>query len=213
MNIPKQWTFESDEVAQNFDAHVREQLPWYELVTNAVTHLARHYITPNSTVYDIGAATGNIGNAIAPILQERNAKLIAIESSSEMARLYSGVGTLVEKDACDVDYEPSSLIILYLTLQFVSPSKRKALLAKLTASLECGGAIILVDKREPRGGYASLAFYRLTLAGKLAAGAKPEDIISKELSLGGVQRPITPLDWLQWFQFGDFVGYLYESDS
>lgn len=52
--------------------------------------------------------------------------------------------------------------------------------------------------------------YRLTLAGKLAAGASAENIIAKELSLGGVQRPITPLPWRQWFKFGDFVGYLYE---
>lgn len=168
-------------------------------------------MTPNSTVYDIGAATGNIGKAIAPTLQERKANLIAIESSNKMARLYSGPGALLEEDACEVDYEPASLIILYLTLQFIPPAKRQPLLTKLQAALEPGGAIILVDKCEPRGGYASLVFYRLTLAGKLAAGAKPEDIISKELSLGGVQRPIAALDWRQWFQFGDFVGYLYDS--
>ena len=32
MEIPKlgQWTFESENIAKSFDAHVREQLPFYE---------------------------------------------------------------------------------------------------------------------------------------------------------------------------------------
>ena len=30
MEIPKNWSFASQEVAKNFDNHVREQLPWYD---------------------------------------------------------------------------------------------------------------------------------------------------------------------------------------
>ena len=36
MDIPKEWTFENASVAQSFNQHVREQLPWYDLVTGAV---------------------------------------------------------------------------------------------------------------------------------------------------------------------------------
>ena len=32
------WTFESKEVAKNFDKHVREQLPWYDMLTDAVVY-------------------------------------------------------------------------------------------------------------------------------------------------------------------------------
>ena len=41
MEIPKlgQWTFESENIAKSFDAHVREQLPFYDIVTNAVVHI------------------------------------------------------------------------------------------------------------------------------------------------------------------------------
>ena len=63
MQIPKNWTFENTSVAQNFDKHVREQLPFYDLATNAISHIARHYIQENKLVYDIGASTGNIGNS------------------------------------------------------------------------------------------------------------------------------------------------------
>ena len=58
-------------VARGFDRHVREQLPWYDLATNAILHVARHYIPQDGLVYDFGASTGNIGRALAPILKER----------------------------------------------------------------------------------------------------------------------------------------------
>ena len=78
MKIPSNWTFENKEVAENFNNHVREQLPWYDLATQAVIHLARHYIPNNGLVYDLGASTGNIGNAIKDILTTRNAEFIAL---------------------------------------------------------------------------------------------------------------------------------------
>ena len=43
-DIPREWTFESAAIASGFNAHVREQLPWYDMVTGAITHIARHYI-------------------------------------------------------------------------------------------------------------------------------------------------------------------------
>jgi hypothetical protein len=39
--IPKEWTFHSDAVADKFDRHVREQLPWFDLAAQAVAHFAR----------------------------------------------------------------------------------------------------------------------------------------------------------------------------
>ena len=71
MDIPTNWTFETSGVAQGFDRHVREQLPWYDLATNAILHVARHYIPENGLVYDFGASTGNIGRALAPILKKK----------------------------------------------------------------------------------------------------------------------------------------------
>ena len=90
--IPTHWTFRDQQVAAGFDRHVREQLPWYELATGAVAHVARHYVPEFGTVYDLGASTGNIGRALAPTLTARKAKLIPVESSQEMACLYAGPG-------------------------------------------------------------------------------------------------------------------------
>lgn len=214
MEIPSNWTFETAGVAAGFNRHVREQLPWYDLATNAVMHIARHYIPEGGLVYDIGAATGNIGRAIAPVLQDRSARLIGIEPSAEMVKRYEAPGEIVRAKAEDFSYEEFDLAVVFLTLMFIEPRKRIQLMNHLRHACRPGGAIVVFDKLEPVGGYLSTVFYRLTLAGKRAAGVTPDEIVEKELSLSGVQRPIVE-DQLGgsaylWFKFGDFAGWVIE---
>jgi tRNA (cmo5U34)-methyltransferase len=102
--IPHNWTFQNKGVARHFDQHVREQLPWYGLATNAVEHFGRHYIPKCGMVYDIGASTGNIGLALKETLDQRQANFIAIEESREMARQYKGPKELFIADAVLFDY-------------------------------------------------------------------------------------------------------------
>lgn len=213
--IPRNWTFHSDHVADHFDAHVREQLPWYELVTEATAHVARHYIPESGRVYDIGASTGNIGRALASTIDLRRVEFVPIEASQEMAERYNGPGSVVVADAAEYDYRPYDVAIVFLTLMFVPPARRRGFIAALRDKLRPGGAIIIVDKRVPYGGYVSAALWRLALAGKLAAGADPGQIAAKELALAGIQRPIDPAilgrDAFEWFRFGEFAGWIIEA--
>ena len=214
MDIPSNWTFETPGVAAGFDRHVREQLPWYDLATNAITHIARHYIPDGGLVYDLGAATGNIGRAIAPVLEDRGARLIGVEPSAEMVKRYEAPGEIVCAKAEDVDYDGFDLAVVFLTLMFIEPRKRILLMNRLRHACRPGGAIVVFDKLEPAGGYLSTVFYRLTLAGKRAAGVSADEIIEKELSLSGVQRPILESQLggpaYLWFKFGDFAGWVIE---
>ena len=214
MKIPRNWTFETEEVANGFDRHVREQLPWYDLATDALKHVARHYIPENGIVYDIGASTGNIGRALAPVIQARNARLIGIEPSEEMCKIYDAPGSVICSKAEDFNFEAFDLAVLFLCLMFVEPRKRILLMNTLRHHCRPGGAIIVFDKLEPSSGYISTILYRLTLAGKKAANVSAEEIIEKELSLSGVQRPITEEQlggsFVNWFRFGDFSGYIIE---
>ncbi len=212
MDIPREWTFESSHIASSFDSHVREQLPWYDLVTGAVTHIARHYIPRGGLVYDIGASTGNIGRSLAETLKERNATLVGLESSREMCAQYSAPGELVNIDVLDYRFQPYDLAICFLVLMFVPVDKRQELIDYLKAAIKPGGALLIVDKCQASAGYEATVFWRLTLAGKIAAGAKPESVIAKELSLGGVQRPLDSAllgkEAIEWFRFGDFAGWI-----
>lgn len=217
MKIPERWTFKSDEVASNFDAHVRETLPWYDLVTEAVSLICRHYIPQGGTVYDIGASTGNIGNAIADTLVERSAKIIPIDDSLSMADCYRGPQpeNIIVSDVCDVNFEEFDVAVFFLTIMFIQPHKRRDLIEKLRLKMRRGGCMVIVDKAEAGSGYASTVSWRMTLAGKVSSGIPSDQIVAKEMSLGGVQRPIMkddlPSDAVEFFRFGDFAGWIIEA--
>ena len=216
MQIPQNWTFKSDHIADHFDQHVREQLPWYDLATFATAQMARHYVPQGGKVYDIGCATGNMGRVLAGTLSDRKATLTAIDDSAEMVAKYDAPGEVVVSKAEEFNYEPFDLAICFLTIMFIPLEDREALLFDLQNKLRLGGAVIVVDMFEPEGGYLATAQWRLTLAGKCQAGVDPAEILEKEMSRVGVQRP-TPA-WMmrsgtEFFRFGDFRGYVIEGQG
>lgn len=215
-SIPQEWTFDAPEVAEAFDQHVREQLPWYDLATSGIAHIARHYIPDGGRVFDLGASTGNIGRALAPTLEARGASLVPVEVSPEMAKLYHGPGrpALRIEDATETDLTGADLIVGFLFTMFLPPARRQGFIERARASLEPGGAVLLVEKMLPGPGYPATILWRLALAQKIASGATPEQVIRKELSLGGVQRALDrselPPGAVEWFRLGDFAGWLIE---
>jgi tRNA (cmo5U34)-methyltransferase len=212
LEIPRHWTFRSRAVAKHFDRHVRESLPWYDLATQAVEHFGRHYIPRGGVVYDIGASTGNIGLALQDTLAQRGAKFTAIEESREMADRYQGPPELVVADAVTFDYQPFDFAVCFLVLMFLPVDTRAAFLRRLQALTKPGGALVIVDKVQMPAGYVGTAFSRLTLQQKLAVGARPDDILRKELSLAGYQRPLDPqmlpAEARAFFRVGEFVGWI-----
>lgn len=214
MEIPTNWTFKNKGVAKEFDTHVRESLPWYDLVSGAVAHTVRHYLPENGVMYDIGASTGNIGKLLDESLTARKAKLISIENAAEMAEHFEAQGTLEIADCTTYDYQPFDVATIFLLLMFLTMEQRQNLIANLIAKCNKGGAIIIVDKIETKANYIGTINRRLTLAGKVATGVSPEQIIAKELSLAGIQRPLQanelPDIAEQFFRFGEFAGWIIE---
>lgn len=215
LSIPREWTFRSKNVAEHFDRHVRESLPWYDMATGAVAHFARHYVPAGGTVVDVGCSTGNVGRALAPMLAARDASLIGVDNSSEMARVYEAPGQFIVKDAREFDFarHAPDLVICFLSLMFVPVADRAPLVEKIVDAVRLGGAVIVFDKFEPRQGYLGTVNYRLTLAAKYEAGAAADEIIRKELSIAGVQRPMRVVDlpgFVEVFRFGDFAGFVRE---
>lgn len=215
LKVPAEWTFKTPAIAKAFDSHVREQLPWYEMATGAVAHVARCFVPQNGTVIDVGCSTGNVGRALSGLLSARNARFTPVDPSWEMAQIYDGPGDLCVMSAEEFDFfkEKPDLIVCFLSLMFVSVKHRSIVMTRMKNALAPGGAIIAVDKIVPRGGYIGTVNYRLTLAAKYEAGATPQEIIRKELSIAGLQRPLveSELDgFVEFFRFGDFGGYVWE---
>lgn len=212
----KDWSFKEG-FAKKFDAHVREQLPWYELVTESVAYIARNYLPKNGLIYDIGASTGNIGLALNNLVKERKAKLIAIEEDEEMVEINRYNNPEHEVRYCNAlthNYENFDVGVLMLTAMFFPANKQANFFENLYYKLNNGGAIIVVDKSCDEYGYFSTVMKRLTMYWKLKNGATHQEILDKELSLSGIQRPLhkeyLQFNPKQFFQLGEFKGWVIE---
>jgi tRNA (cmo5U34)-methyltransferase len=215
------WTFETPEIANKFDAHVREQLPWYDMVTDAVVYIARNYLPEFGTVVDIGASTGNMVDKLMPLMVERWADVVAIEKSIPMCKVLqnkyenSKYVSVQNVNITNSEMPEAEVYILFLTMMFIPTERRKALMKAMRANCTKGGVIIVVDKVYDHGGYFATVLKRLTMQFKLQQGAKPEDVLNKEMSLAGVQIPIDPAilgeNAKQFFRMGEFAGWVIET--
>jgi tRNA (cmo5U34)-methyltransferase len=214
------WTFDTPEIASTFDSHVREQLPWYDMATDAVVYIARNYLPQFGTMVDIGSSTGNMVDKLMPLTVERWADVVAIENSIPM---YKVLQKKYENSKCvavqNVNITNSKMpkadvYIVFLTLMFIPVESRKALIKSMRANCRRGGVIVVVDKVCDHGGYFATVLKRLTMQLKLQQGAKPEDVLTKEMSLAGVQIPLDPAilgeDAKLFFRMGEFAGWVIE---
>jgi tRNA (cmo5U34)-methyltransferase len=213
------WTFDTPEIASTFDSHVREQLPWYDMVTDAVVYIVRNYLTEGGNVVDVGASTGNMIEKLMPLLRERDAEVLALEKSPTMVKvLMNRFGnhdnvSIIEDDIRTTQY-PAQVCIVFLTMMFIPVHDRQWVIDRLRANLREGGVLIVVDKVCDHGGYFATVLKRLTMQFKLQQGAKPEDVLIKEMSLAGVQIPLDPAilgeDAKLFFRMGEFAGWVIE---
>jgi len=216
MKIPENWTFKNKEVADNFNNHVREQLPWYNMATDMTCQLARSYLQDNSVLLDMACSTGNITRGLKQTIEDRNITAISMDTSKDMASQFEGVGTFMLADMTDIDLVPEfDVCVIMLGVMFTPIKNRRDWLNKLKVKCSSGGAIIIVDKVNPISGYLGQCITRLTIKNKLDAGVDPIDIIEKELSLSGIQRPTPEFafennNFRKWLQIGDFCGFICE---
>jgi tRNA (cmo5U34)-methyltransferase len=213
------WTFETPEIAAGFDDHVREQLPWYDMVTDAVVYIVRNYLTEGGYVVDVGASTGNMIDKLMPLLRERNAEVLALEKSPTMVKvLMNRFGnhdnvSIIEDDIRTTQY-PAQVCIVFLTMMFIPVHDRQKVLYGLKSNLRQGGVLIVVDKVCDHGGYFATVLKRLGMHWKIQQGAELGAVTTKEMSLAGVQIPFDPAmlgaDAKQFFRMGEFVGWVVE---
>lgn len=214
------WTFDTPEIASTFDSHVREQLPWYDMVTDAVVYIVRNYLTESNTVVDIGASTGNMIDKLMPLLLERKAYAHAIEKSPPMVSVlrkrfenHHNV-SVVQADVRHDSVPVAQVYVLFLTMMFIPVHERERLLNGLRANLLKGGVLVVVDKVCDHGGYFATVLKRLGMHWKIQQGAKLGEVTDKEMSLAGVQIPLDPAmlgaNAKQFFRMGEFAGWVIE---
>jgi tRNA (cmo5U34)-methyltransferase len=215
------WTFDTPEIASTFDSHVREQLPWYDMATDAVVYIARNYLPQFGTMVDIGSSSGNMVDKLMPLTVERWADVVAIENSIPMYKVLqkkyenSKYVAVQNVNIINSKMPKADVYIVFLTFMFIPVECRKDLIKSMRANCRRGGVIVVVDKVCDHGGYFATVLKRLTMQLKLQQGAKPEDVLTKEMSLAGVQIPLDPAilgeDAKQFFRMGEFAGWVIET--
>lgn len=193
------WKFNGS-VVDSFDDHVSKSVPLYNEGHELICDMSDFFIKPDSVCYEIGSSTGTLTLKLAEHNKAKAAaRFIGIDIEADMiakakdkaANLPGlNVDFLVE-DVLKMTLEPADMLVCYYTVQFVRPSVRQALMDKLYASLNWGGALLLFEK--VRGADARFQDILTTLYDdyKLRKGYTPEEIVSKTNSLKGVLEPFS----------------------
>lgn len=176
---------------------------WIPYAKNVAVSLRRHGIIMPVIVDPAGIVINGIGR-LQDAAEQGAATVRVIHLTEEQARFAAVTLNLLSMEfaAC------------FLCMMFMPPARRGVWLQQLVTKIKPGGALVIFDKFEPHSGYMAAVMMRLALAGKIAQGVPAQEILDKELSLAGVQRPLArseiPAEAVEIFRFGDFAGWIIE---
>ncbi len=141
--------------ASVFDDMLDRSVPYYAEIQRMVVELAGVFMKDGTRVYDLGCSTGTTLMQLAQTHPKRDVQFVGVDNSEPMlqkarAKLSrSGSGNRCELKAADLNdlvVENASVVIMVLTLQFVRPLYRDALIKRLYQGLVSQGSLILVEK-------------------------------------------------------------------
>jgi tRNA (cmo5U34)-methyltransferase len=146
-----------DRVVRVFPDMINRSVPGYALMVPMTALLARRYAQDGSRLYDLGCSLGAVSLAMSEAVQARDAAIVAVDNSAAMIaglreRLasFDSPGAIPISPVCadllETDIDEASVVVLNLTLQFVEPAARPALLGKICAGLLPGGVLLLSEK-------------------------------------------------------------------
>lgn len=157
---PKPFAF-NREVAQVFDDMVSRSIPLYKEVTRTSAEWALRFYRPGTAIYDIGCSTGTTTAALAEAFlgAGTSAAFIGVDNSEPMiAKAQDKLAPwrsahsidLLATDIRQHKFQPTSVVIINYTLQFLPIAHRRSLLTSIRQALVPGGILFISDK--VRGG-------------------------------------------------------------
>lgn len=141
--------------AQVFDDMLTRSVPFYNEIQRMTTEIAADFAVPGTNVYDLGCSTGTTLIDLDKYLP-RDTAFIGVDYSEDMlvkAREKFKKNKVTRKHKFiradlnqSLQITNASVVILTLTLQFVRPLKRKAVIQNVARGINKGGCLILVEK-------------------------------------------------------------------
>lgn len=220
------YEFSFDKIAPEFDDHVREQLPFYDLMIESIGSLIDLGISEQKRydrkkkkwdVNDIGCATGNLFGYLTKQPYFDSINYVGTEPCVSMCRIARG--RYKKYDNFEIDTLNQSMCdfaVLNLTWMFMANRTRYAL-DELKSNVRCGGYIILVDKFYSKHSHERLRNQKMLWDYK-AKTQSMDAILRKEVSLQAFQLPekrkfFTKAGFEEFFRYGDFSGFIWRNDT
>lgn len=185
----------SADVAAVFEDMISRSVPGYPLLLHLIGLYADLFVTPGSRVYDLGCSLGDATRRIAAQTRGIERELIAVDNAPAMierARELPLDGALVDwrcEDIRDTEIADASLVVLNLTLQFLPPAEREALLQRIHDGLDAGGALVISEKVELDDALEQQRMNELHLAFKKTMGYSDLEIAQKRSAIENVLVP------------------------
>ena len=145
--------FEFNEtVTEVFHDMISRSVPGYALLLRMIGLYADIFVEPKSHVFDLGCSLGEASLVIAEQVGEMDCDIIAVDSSSAMIAKCQQLELLSKpvewrcEDIRETEIFNASMVVLNLTLQFLTPGERLPLLQKIFQGLNPGGILVLSEK-------------------------------------------------------------------
>ena len=150
------FTFGKDTVAV-FDDMLERSVPFYAEIQRMLGELSADFAVEGSSIYDLGCSTANTLLAVGAMLPpELNVRFVGLDSSDDMLRTaaqklamsrfpWPYELTLQDLNA-GLTIENASVALMVLTLQFVRPLNREAVVNSVFRGLNHNGCFLLVEK-------------------------------------------------------------------
>lgn len=220
------FVFDAD-VAQVFPDMIQRSVPGYAAIINNIGLLTAEHAQDNSCLYDLGCSLGASSLAMANGLQRQGCRIVAIDNAPAMlARANAFTANarhsieFIEADVNSVSFEPSSMMVMNFTLQFIERARRDVLLARIAEALLPGGIFILSEKISGETveadrllvdmhhafkrsqGYSELEISQKRSALEKVLLPEPVSVHTQRLKLAGFKQVDV---WFQCFNFVSFV--------
>lgn len=197
MEYPKEWSFKSKNIADNFDQHVRQSVPLYDEIQRMIIELAGYFLRKKDNVLDIGCSTGTTLHNIYFQYNNRISNLDGIDESQEMInkiKLLSNMKIIKHdiNEGLPLNLSDNySLVTSVFTLQFIKVEIRLNLIRDIYKKLRNGGALILVEKIHGNNADFNEMMVDLYQDMKIRNGLSPQNNFSKSISLRGIMQPLS----------------------
>ncbi len=192
----------NEDVVKVFPDMIKRSVPGYPTIVENIGVLAARFAQPNTCLYDLGASLGAVTQALRRHVRTDGCRVLAVDNSAAMVErcreylhaqdsMYQELlpVEVLEADILALEFQPTSLVAMNFTLQFVAREERQPLLARIHQALLPGGALILSEKLRFTDAAEHELLTDLHIDFKRANGYSELEIAQKRSALENVMRP------------------------